>query len=77
MTRASSCATLEVSKKGPVMAVGTQPKPVRVTPATRPELRVIESKRRGARLHLLTYIVGNALFWTLWAAVSVSAEHWY
>jgi hypothetical protein len=30
-----------------------------------------------ARLHLITYIIGNALFWTLWAAVSVSADRWY
>jgi hypothetical protein len=32
---------------------------------------------RAARLHLLTYIVGNALFSMLWAAVSVTADHWY
>jgi hypothetical protein len=28
-------------------------------------------------LHLVTYVVGNALFWALWAAISVSADHWY
>jgi hypothetical protein len=28
-------------------------------------------------VHLFTYVVGNALFWTLWAAISVRADHWY
>ena len=27
--------------------------------------------------HLFTYTVGNALAWILWAAVSVTADHWY
>lgn len=34
-------------------------------------------RHRLARLHLLTYLVGNAVFWMLWAAISVSADHWY
>lgn len=42
-----------------------------------PELRLLEAKRRVARLHLLTYIVGNACFWILWGALSISADHWY
>ena len=58
------------------MAVLSHPKPAPDLLPRRPELRVIES-RRAARLHLLTYLVGNALFWTLWAAVSVSADTWY
>jgi hypothetical protein len=40
-------------------------------------LRVVEQRRRLARLHLFSYAVGNALFWALWAAVSVTADRWY
>ena len=29
------------------------------------------------RLHLFTCVVGNALVWTLLAAVSISADPWY
>ena len=36
-----------------------------------------DAVRRAAQLHLFTYIVGNALFWTLWAATSVAADRWY
>ena len=43
----------------------------------RPELRVIEAPRRAAQLHLFTFVVGNAVFWTLWAAISVTADPWY
>jgi hypothetical protein len=43
----------------------------------RPELRLIESGRSGAQLHLFTFVVGNALFWTLLGAVSISADRWY
>jgi hypothetical protein len=46
-------------------------------PRPRPELRVVEARRHAAKVHLWTYIVGNALFWTLWAAVSVSTDDWY
>ena len=54
-----------------------QPRPRQ--PAHRPPtLRVIEARRRRtARLHLFTYLVGSALFWLLWAAISVSADTWY
>ena len=31
----------------------------------RPPLRVLVRERHVARLHLFTYIVGNALFWLL------------
>ena len=58
------------------MAVLSHPKPAPDLPPGRPRLRVIES-RRPATLHLLTYLVGNALFWTLWAAISVTADSWY
>ncbi|HEX4929325.1 MAG TPA: 2TM domain-containing protein [Gaiellaceae bacterium] len=44
---------------------------------SRPELRLVEARRRRAKLHLLTYLVGNALFWVLWGAISVSADDWY
>ena len=35
----------------------------------------IETTSRS--VHLFTYVVGSALVWTLWGAVSVSAERWY
>jgi PPOX class probable F420-dependent enzyme len=41
------------------------------------EGRPSRARRRRAKLHLLTYAVGNALFWALWGAISVSADHWY
>ena len=59
------------------MAVLSHPKPTPDVLPRQPELRVIESRQRAAKLHLLTYIVGNAIFWTLWAAVSISADAWY
>jgi hypothetical protein len=58
------------------MAVHTQPKPAPIA-FRRPELRVIEASPRKAQLHLLTFVVANALFWALWAAISVTAERWY
>lgn len=50
------------------------PAPPRRQPSPRP---AAERDRRAARLHLLTYLLGNAVFWSLWAAVSISADHWY
>ena len=44
---------------------------------SRPDLRPIGASRTTARLRLFTYIIGTALFWTLWAAISVTAERWY
>ena len=58
------------------MAVRSHAKPAPDLLPRRPRLRVIES-RRQAKLHLLTYLVGNALFWTLWTAISVTADRWY
>ncbi len=43
----------------------------------RPQLRVVERRQRFVRLHLFTYILGNAFFWGLWGAISVSAHPWY
>lgn len=43
----------------------------------RPELRVVETRRNAARLYLFTSVVGNAIFWVLWAALAVSADTWY
>jgi hypothetical protein len=77
MTPGRGSATLAVHEKGGVVAVLAHPKLAPVALPKQPDLRVIESKRRAAKLHLLTYVVGNALFWTLWAAVSVSADTWY
>lgn len=59
--------------------MSTQPLPSSepARPRTKPDLRLIESRQRIAKLHLLTYLVANAIFWTLWAAVSVSAGAWY
>lgn len=59
------------------MAVLSHPKPAPDVLPRRPEFRVIESRQRGAKLHVLTYLVGNAIFWTLWAAISVAADAWY
>jgi hypothetical protein len=53
---------------------GVSRAPARTRP---PELRLIASRRRRAKLHLFTYVVGNALFWTLWGAVSISTDRWY
>jgi len=59
------------------MVVQTQPKPAPAALAQRLELRPVEARRPAAQLHLFTYIVGSAFVWTLWAAVSVSADRWY
>lgn len=58
------------------MASLAQPRPARPPSRTRPDLRAI-ARRRAARLHLYTYLAGNALFWATWAAVSVTADRWY
>ena len=50
-----------------------RPSRVRGLPAT----GVKKVRRRQANLHLFTYVVGNALAWILWAAISISADHWY
>ena len=34
-------------------------------------------RRPAVELHLITYLVGNLLFWTIWAAISISTDHWY
>jgi len=47
---------------------------LRTPTSPRPEAR---RARRRATLHLFTYSVGNAFFWSLWGALSVSADHWY
>jgi deazaflavin-dependent oxidoreductase (nitroreductase family) len=49
----------------------------RGSPPRPPQLRVREERRRRARIHLFTYLVGNALFWILWGAISVSTDNWY
>ena len=59
------------------IAVQAHPKTARGPAMASPKLRLVETRRRRARLHLFTYVVGNALFWALWAAISVSADHWY
>ena len=58
------------------MAVQAHPKPAHAV-LPRPELRVIAASPRKAQLHLLTFLVVNALFWALWAAISVTADRWY
>jgi len=49
------------------MVLQTHPKLSRGPAPLPPELRVVQARRRRARVHLFTYLVGNALFWTLWA----------
>jgi hypothetical protein len=39
-------------------------------------LTELESRRRAAKLHVLTYLVGSAVLWTLLAAIS-GPEAWY
>ena len=56
----------------------SQPLLPRPTPTKKgPELRLIAAGGKTPRLHLFTYTIGNALFWTLWAAISVTADPWY
>ena len=59
------------------MAVQTHPTSTLATLPQRPQLRVVEARRRAAQLHLFIYGVGSALFWTRWAAISVTADRWY
>lgn len=59
------------------MCAVVQRTPLHPPVRTPPELRLVERRRRTAKLHLFTYLFGNALFWALWAAISVSAETWY
>ena len=58
------------------MVIQAHPKPSHGPTLPRPELRLIES-RRGAQFHLFTFVVGNAFFWSLWGAVSISTDGWY
>ena len=59
------------------MAVQAHPKQAPAPTPARPVLRQVESKRRPATLHLFTYIVGNALAWILWGAITISTDTWY
>jgi hypothetical protein len=59
------------------MGATSRPRPTVHPAPARPRLRIVDAKRRGAQVHLLTYLVGSALFWVLWSAISVSAETWY
>ena len=60
------------------MAVRIDPNHALEGPA-RPPLRLVVGERRlrVVRLHLFTYVVGNALFWALWSALFVTADPWY
>jgi len=57
------------------MAVKVKPTEVR---EGRAPLRLIvgQRRRRTFDLHLVSYVVGNAVFWILWAAISVPADSW-
>ena len=57
------------------MAVLSHPKPAPEALPRQPELNLIETTRRRARLHLLAYLVANTVFWTLLVAIS-GAEAW-
>ena len=59
------------------MTAHALPKSEPAFPSPKPELRLVEARRHAAKVHLWTYTVGNALFWTLWAAVSVSTDSWF
>ena len=53
------------------------PEPLRRPATRRPRLQLVETRLSAPKANLFTWIVGNALAWLLWAAVSVSADHWY
>ncbi len=58
------------------MAVNVRPSvPLRAPPPL--QLIAAQRRRRAFRLHLFTYVVGNAFFWALWGAIAVSADRWY
>ena len=59
------------------MVAQAHPQQTRRPSLGRPPLRPVETKRRQATLHLFTYVVGNALAWLLWGAVTISTDHWY
>ena len=59
------------------MGVVTQPRPARTHHGAKPRLYLVAARRSPTGLHLLTYTVGTALFWVLWAAISISADTWY
>ena len=50
-----------------------RPVPQRRPPST----RAVRPVPRAARLHLWTYVVGNAAFWALWGATAISTGAWY
>ena len=68
---------LRDAQRGGAMAVQAHPKQAPAPTPVRPVLRPVESKRRPATLHLFTYIVGNALAWILWGAITISTDTWY
>ncbi|HEU5211415.1 MAG TPA: hypothetical protein VFU10_01460 [Gaiellaceae bacterium] len=41
-----------------------------------PVLRPVEAKR-PVTLDLFTCVVGNALAWMLWAAITIATDDWY
>ena len=53
------------------------PEPLRRPATRRHGLQLVETRRPAPKRDLFTWTVGNALAWLLWAAVSVSADHWY
>jgi hypothetical protein len=59
------------------MVVQAHPKQAPGPTLERPVLRPVEAKRRPTTLHLLTYIVGNALAWILWGAITIATDTWY
>ena len=66
------------------MTVAPEVPPRLHTPRRRAELPlaspvVADERRRPSRadLHLFSYLVGNALAWALWCAISISADDWY
>jgi hypothetical protein len=67
-------ATLVVpSRKGGGMTVSTRPRPAPPSAPGRSPTAVPAATEGG----LVTDVLGHALFWAAWAAVTVSAEAWY
>lgn len=59
------------------MLVQAHPKQAPGPTVERPVLRPVEATPRPTKLHLFTYVVGNALAWSLWGAMTISTDTWH
>lgn len=59
------------------MVMQAHPRPAPSSTLERPALRPVEARRRPPTRHLFTYVVGSALAWSLWGAITISTDAWY